>query len=483
MTKTGIDAIHYYVPSLVLPLKALAEARGIEYAKLNKGLGLEAMALCDFDEDVATMAAEAALNLIEEQAIKPGEIDRIYLGTESALDAAKPTAAYILGIIEDRLEDRYGPRSLRNCDVIDLTFACIGGVDALLNSADYIRLNPTQKAIVIAADKALYELGSTGEYTQGAGAVAMSITANPRFLSLDPRFGVATKSEHDFFKPRRVFDKAALLESAASLTGNTINASDIDLLLDSTDHPFWGSDKRKIEVFKEEPVFDGPYSNDCYVARTSEALNHLESKKPGLNILEDWDAMVFHLPYAFQARRMFTEMWLERLPQSEIQLLSEELEVESGERSNWNRDFVKKAAKSSKYRNFVAKVIEPGERASSLIGNMYTASIFMSLLSFAEVARQEGKSLEGEQVGFVAYGSGSKSKVFSGQFTKDWKQALPQQNIFDSLNNRTEINFETYQLLHRGELTKAVQQNASGTRFSGISQETNRQGYRYYLSK
>ena len=185
MTKTGIDAIHYYVPSLVLPISALAEARGIEYAKLNKGLGLEGMALCDADEDVATMAAEAAINLIEEQGLEPQEIDRIYLGTESALDAAKPTAAYILGIIEDRLQSEYGERCLQNCDVIDMTFACIGGVDALLNSADYIRLHPQSKAIVIAADKAQYDLASTGEYTQGAGAVAMcrgSRAMRPCFL-------------------------------------------------------------------------------------------------------------------------------------------------------------------------------------------------------------------------------------------------------------------------------------------------------------
>lgn len=41
----GIDAIDYYLPKLVLPIKALAEARDIPPAKLEKGLGLKAMAL------------------------------------------------------------------------------------------------------------------------------------------------------------------------------------------------------------------------------------------------------------------------------------------------------------------------------------------------------------------------------------------------------------------------------------------------------
>jgi hydroxymethylglutaryl-CoA synthase len=36
------------------------------------------------------------------------------------------------------------------------------------NCLDFIRLNPTKKAIV-ATDFAKYDLNSTGEYTQGAG--------------------------------------------------------------------------------------------------------------------------------------------------------------------------------------------------------------------------------------------------------------------------------------------------------------------------
>lgn len=479
MTKTGIDGIHFYVPSLVLPIEALAEARGIEYAKLNKGLGLEGMALCDADEDVATMAAEAALNLIEEQGIKPEEIDRIYLGTESALDAAKPTAAYIMGIIEARLAATYGERSLKNCDVIDMTFACIGGVDALLNSVDYIRLNPGRKAIVIAADKAQYDLGSTGEYTQGAGAVAMSISNDPKLLTLDSAFGVATKSEYDFFKPRRVFNKQALLQSAAKMLGQELSEDDLKALLESASHEFWATDKEEIEVFKEEPVFDGPYSNDCYKARTSEALAHLEAKRPELQFLKEWSHMAFHLPYAFQARRMFVEMWLDRQDSAVIEALVKELETPSGESPSWEPTFLKMVAKSSIYRDFIKKTIEPGERASSKIGNMYTASIFMSLVSLAEVARQEGRDLNGEGIGFVAYGSGSKSKVFSGRFQAQWKEALPKQDIFESLEARQSVSFENYEALHKGQLKEPLN-SRSGSHFDHLADEPNREGYRYY---
>ena len=67
MAKTGIDWITYYTPGLYLDIEELAEKRGIEPAKLKKGLGLTAMALCDTDEDTVTMASEAVLKLIEQR--------------------------------------------------------------------------------------------------------------------------------------------------------------------------------------------------------------------------------------------------------------------------------------------------------------------------------------------------------------------------------------------------------------------------------
>jgi hydroxymethylglutaryl-CoA synthase len=45
--------------------------------------------------------------------------------------------------------------------VVDFTFACIAGVDAMQNCLDFIRLNPKKKTIV-ATDFAKYDLNSTG---------------------------------------------------------------------------------------------------------------------------------------------------------------------------------------------------------------------------------------------------------------------------------------------------------------------------------
>lgn len=88
----GIAAIDYYVPSITLRIDELAKARNITPAKLEKGLGLHAMSLTDINEDTASLAANALLRLIENNKIEPTTISSIRLGTESAIDAAKPAS-------------------------------------------------------------------------------------------------------------------------------------------------------------------------------------------------------------------------------------------------------------------------------------------------------------------------------------------------------------------------------------------------------
>ena len=45
MKRIGIDAISYYVPSIYLSIEELSKNRNLNYEKLNKGLGLEKMAI------------------------------------------------------------------------------------------------------------------------------------------------------------------------------------------------------------------------------------------------------------------------------------------------------------------------------------------------------------------------------------------------------------------------------------------------------
>ena len=435
----GIEAASYYVPSLYLEIKDLAEKRNIEPAKLEKGLGLHKMAFPDVHEDAATFAAEALLKLINDYNVNPAEVARIYLGTESALDAAKPTATYAMQMVEKALERKYGQRCFKNCDVVDMTFACVGAVDALQNCLDFCRANPGRKAIVIASDYAKYELASSGEYTQGGGAVAVLVSNSPKLLEIENVFGVATESVFDFFKPRRTVNKSDLRSAAETMPD-------------------------KLEIFTDEPVFDGQYSNQCYQDRIREAYEHYKLLTNQYKPYEEWRYLIFHLPYAFHGKRVFTELFsLENnLPYTTI-------------------EEQKAVAKSEDYVNLINEKIEPSQRASSEIGNMYTASIFMALLSALQVSYDNGEDVTHQKIGFLAYGSGSKAKVFAGKIGENWKEIVEKWNIFENLKNRTQIDFETYEKLHRKQQQNSVNADYKGFGLVSTEQENPVSlGARYY---
>ena len=477
-TDCGIDAMNFSLPRLFLPIDDLAVARGIKIDKLRFGLGLESMSVCDVDEDVVTLAAEATWKLIQKEKLKPHEIGRIYLGTESAVDAAKPSTTYVLKILETKLEVTYGPRSLSHCDVLDMTFACVGAVDAMQNSLDWVRHNKDRKAIVIASDVAKYAKGSPGEYTQGAGAVAILISHSPRILTLDSDFGISVESTSDFFKPRRVFDKSQLLMDASKLIGKKISKPDAIKYLDSISEGFWGTPEVYIDQFLEYPIFDGPYSNDCYVARVNEALFRYE-KTTGHNILNDWNGMVFHLPYAFQGRRMWPEISIDQYKKqgrlNEIETSLGKLESEVGDR----KLLAKTWSKTDDFKKYVKKHIAPGELASQHIGNMYTGSIFMSLLSTLLVYQKEGINRGNNRIGFLSYGSGSKSKVFSGVLQGSFKNQMQGIDLFEVINSRVKIDFKTYDDLHQRKLDVPISR-ADNFKLKSIGVEDVKLGYRNY---
>jgi hydroxymethylglutaryl-CoA synthase len=411
--KVGIDSIAFDIPKLHLPIKVLAQNRNIEPEKLIKGLGLHKMSFPDVHQDVVTFAANAVYKLIKQENINPSEIARIYVGTESSVDSSKPIASYISAL----LEQQFGQGSLRHCDTLDMTFACIGAVDALQTTLDFIRLNPTKKAVVVATDNAKYDLNSTGEYTQGAGAIALLITANPKILSFSQEVGVSSQGVFDFFKPRRYVSKNEILNT----TGN----------------PEWfGILENEIAFYKEQPVFDGHYSNQCYINRITEAyFNYKEITNQKGILFNKWENIVMHLPYCFQARRTFVEIYA---------------------KENNLTDDIKTISKSEEYLEFVNKTIFPSEIASGQIGNMYTGSIFLGMLSTLCYHFQNETEIQDKKFGFIAYGSGSKSKVFEAQVEENWKSAIEKVNLFETLDNSTEIDFGTYISLHKKERNHSV---------------------------
>ncbi|MFD1062715.1 hydroxymethylglutaryl-CoA synthase family protein [Winogradskyella litorisediminis] len=476
MNTTGIDAIAFYVPQLYVSMDNLAEARGIPAEKLKRGLGLQKMAVPNIGEDAATFAANALLNLITQNNLNPNEIGRVYLGTESAVDGSKPTATYAVEIVEKELANTFGERSFKNCDILDMTFACVGAVDALHNCLDWVKQDENRKAVVIASDLSKYDINSTGEYTQGAGAVAVLVSHNPSILTINDIWGVASKSEGDFFKPRRIYKKSDLLKSVLKELNVDASKETIDTFIKSTNSEFWSDSNEVVEVFKEEPVFDGQFSNSCYADRITEAFEHFNSQKE-IDFVNNWQQFIFHLPYAFHGRRIVFDNWLSWIKDTAVyNLLVEEVgKPEDTDIKTWN----KAAYKSNLYSTFINENISAGELASSEIGNMYTASIFMSLLSFLSHSFNTSKEIAGNTIGFVAYGSGSKSKVFQGVVQPNWVSKIKDIKLFEYLENRTSITVETYENIHRSKLQTPVNKG-SKIALNFVEKEDTNYGLRRY---
>ncbi|TDM00322.1 MAG: hydroxymethylglutaryl-CoA synthase [Flavobacteriaceae bacterium] len=449
--KVGIDAISYSIPKLQLPITDLASLRGLDPIKLEKGLGLYNMSIADVHQDVVTFAANAALKLIKEHRISPKELGRIYVASESGVDASKPIASYVLGMLEEVLKDEFGPDCLMHCDAVDFVFACISGVDALHNTLDWVRVRPDEMGLVICTDIAKYDLASTGEYTQGTGAVAMLIKENPRLIAFEKELGISTQSVFDFFKPRRVVSKK-------DIAG-----------VEDTFSDWMGVMEDYVEIFKEQPVFEGQYSNQCYQERITHAFLQLKEKTQTSDLLESWQNIILHLPYAFQGRRMFGALYLK-------EILGGNPEKDPA----WS-DKVREVTKTKEYLDFVQQKLMPAELASSKVGNIYTGSIFLAFLSTLVYHRDHKNAIENKKFGFISYGSGSKSKVFQGVIAEGWREAIQNITLFEELENTKPISVELYEKLHRKAISQSVLPPKGEFYLSGIEEKSpNLIGARYY---
>ena len=406
------------------------------------------MSFPDTHQDVVVFAANALRKLIQQEDLKAEEIDRIYVGTESSFDASKPIASYLTQVLEASV---YAAGALENCDVVDLTFACIGGVDALQNSLDFIRANPGKKAIVVCSDIAKYDLASTGEYTQGAGAIAMLISEDPRIISFDQDWTVSTSGVFDFFKPKRTIKKTAL-----ALKDN---------------EPWHEVLETEISIHKDQPVFDGQYSNACYLERTMQSYLKLKAaKNVASQFFAESEGIIMHLPYCFQARRNFVNLYIEDSPLKEAFESSED-----------KTGFIKSTSKSEEYKALVASKILPSEVASGEIGNLYTGSIFMGFLSTLSHFVEEQRKLESQQLLFIAYGSGSKSKSFVGHLEQGWEEKIAQVNLFAVLKQRQAITNANYLALHKKESQHSILAPSNEYVLDYIEeQDLNLIGARYY---
>ena len=202
MYAVGIDVLRFYTSSYFLDLANLAVARGLPKDSFQKAIGQYRMSIVAPDEDIVTLGANAAYYAL--QGIDLNSIDTLFFATESGIDQSKAAGLFVHELLNL-------PSSIR---VVELKQACYSATAALRMALSFLQCYPQKKILLIAADQARYELNSPGESSQGCGAIAMVLSANPRLLAIDQDYAVHTQSVMDFWRPN--YRNEAIVDGKAS---------------------------------------------------------------------------------------------------------------------------------------------------------------------------------------------------------------------------------------------------------------------------
>ena len=189
MTRIGIDDIAFYTSNFYLDLHILAEKRNTDHDKYASGIGIEKIGIPAPDEDIITMGANAAIQILEQ--CDRQKIDTLLFATESSVDQSKSAAVFVHRLLDLPSE----------CRTVELKQACYSSTAAVQIACALVARNPEKSVLVISSDIARYDLESAGEATQGCGAVAMLIKADPRILSIEPGSGCYSADTWDFWRP------------------------------------------------------------------------------------------------------------------------------------------------------------------------------------------------------------------------------------------------------------------------------------------
>ena len=126
----GIRAMEVYFPSQYVDQEELEEFDGVSKGKYTIGLGQGKMGYCSDREDVHSLALTVVQNLLHRFDIKPTEIGRLEVGTETIIDKSKSVKTVLMQLFQ----------ASGNTDMegIDTTNACYGGTNALFNSINWV---------------------------------------------------------------------------------------------------------------------------------------------------------------------------------------------------------------------------------------------------------------------------------------------------------------------------------------------------------
>ncbi|AHA28070.1 hydroxymethylglutaryl-CoA synthase [Candidatus Liberibacter americanus] len=349
----GIEDISFYTTDQYLDLSIIADKYCVDIDKFHVGLGQERISIISHDEDIVTMAASAALPIIEDNDKK--SIKALFFATESSIDQSKSAGIWLHKLL--------GLNS--SCRVIEFKQACYSATCALHMACALVAKMPQHKILIVASDIARYDIGSSGEPTQGCGAVAILVSSNASVIEIEPITGLYTDDVMDFWRPN----------------------------------------------YSNTALFDGKYSTKIYLQSLKSAWQDYQNNN-GYDF-NQFQYFCYHQPFTRMAEK--AHIYLSKTVGKDLS--SDEIKEAIGETMIYNR----------------------------LIGNSYTASLYLSFISLLD---HSSNDISGKRIGFFSYGSGCMAEFFSGIVKDDYKKKSHKEYHRNILDSRTPVDYQTYCSFH-----------------------------------
>lgn len=396
------------------------------------------------------MAANAVLRLIERYEIDPQNVGFLGLGTESSTDNAAG-AIIVKGMVDQALVKLGKAPLSRSCEVPEFKHACLGGIYATKGAARWLSCEGEGRlAIVVSADIAEYERGSSGEQTQGAGAVAFLMESDPKLFEIDLR-AAGTSAAYRGIDFRKPFARHFMPGYAQSTPG-----------------------------MHDYPVFNGKYSTACYVDAVIHALEAVLAKVDTApqQFYDELAGVLFHRPYhhmpiaamaavtvqtlvrdATQRERLETlcaEVGLDPATVvQEVLAQTDLLDVVLSEGPDADPTpaataLAKAVRKTPWFKAFVDQKMTLGNTLVRELGNLYTASLPAWVGAALEDAASREQELAGRTMLLVGYGSGDAAEALPVTIVPGWREAADKIALAATLDGAIDLSQAQYEALHDG---------------------------------
>ena len=185
----GIVSYGAYVPRYRITPAEIGRIWGIDGTAMGKGLLIHMKSVPSPDEDVITIATEAARNMMARCDVDPKDIGAMYVGSESHPYAVKPSGTIVAEAIS----------ATPDLTAADLEFACKAGTAGIQMCMGLVGSKMIKYGVAIGADTSQGAPGDALEYSASAGGAAYLIGSEKVIAKINRTLSYTTDTP-DFWR-------------------------------------------------------------------------------------------------------------------------------------------------------------------------------------------------------------------------------------------------------------------------------------------